>query len=107
MTELERVLSADMARLLDRLSASMPEGALDRIRTATPTLRARLDETEASLATIRASLVDGYARWTSALDDLENLWALAAWRAVADEPTQKPSQAATRRSPRRPVVRAG
>jgi hypothetical protein len=90
-TTLEQVLSDDLGRLMDRLAASLPAGTLERIRTTTPTLSARLDEMETNLATIRASLVEGYARWTRALQDIENLWALAEYRSAADEPAQKPS----------------
>ena len=88
MNTMERMLSADLARLTDRLAVSIPEGALGQIRTTTPTLRARLDEMEANLAATRASLVEAYGRWTRALDDLENVWALATWRAAAEEPAE-------------------
>ena len=58
MNSMERVLSDDLTRLVDRLSASIPEGAL------------------------------------RALDDLENVWALAAWRSAAEEPVESASQLA-------------
>jgi hypothetical protein len=94
MNRMERVLSDDLTRLTDRLAASIPEGALDRIRATTPTLRARLDQLEATLAGARASLVEDYARWARALDDLENVWALAAWRSAAEEPVESVSRLA-------------
>ena len=34
-------------------------------------------------AEVRAALLDDYGRWRRALDDLENLWALANWRSAA------------------------
>jgi hypothetical protein len=89
MNSMERVLSDDLARLIDRLAASIPEGALGQIRTTTPTLRARLDEMEANLGATRASLVEAYGRWTRALDDLENVWALAVWRSANEEPAER------------------
>lgn len=88
MNSMERVLSDDLAGLIDRLAASIPEGAFDRIRTTTPTLRARLDQLETTLADEHASLAEGYGRWTRALDDLENVWALAVWRSAAEEPVE-------------------
>jgi len=94
MNAMERVLSEDLARALDRLATSIPEGSLERIRTATPTLAARLADLESGLAGARASLVEDYARWTRALDDLENIWALAAWRSVAEEPLAATSRLA-------------
>ena len=89
MNALERVLSDDLVRLMDRLAASVPEGAVERISSTMPRLRARLDEMEARLGDARASLVDDYARWARALDDLENLWALAVWRGAAEDPVDR------------------
>jgi hypothetical protein len=86
MNAMERVLSDDLARAIDRLATSIPEGSLERIRTVTPTLAARLADVETDLAGTRAGLIEHYARWTRALDDLENIWALASWRSVAEEP---------------------
>jgi hypothetical protein len=87
MNNLERVLSDDLARLMDRLAASIPEGALAEIRTTMPTLRVRLDEVERHLAAEHAALADAYGHWRRTLEDLENVWALAAWRSsVAEEP---------------------
>lgn len=86
MNPMERMLSNELARLIDRLAASIPEGSLERIRTVTPTLAARLAHVEAGLAGAHASMVEDYARWRQALDDLENIWALAAWRSAAEEP---------------------
>lgn len=95
MSTMERMLSDDLARLIDRLSASVPAGAPEQIRTTTPTLRARLDDVEASLASARAALLEDYARWRRALDDLENVWALAVWRSSVEElVTNAPRRAA-------------
>ena len=86
MNGMERLLANDVACLTDRLAASMPEGSVGRIRTTTPTLRKRLDQMDTTLATAYTSLLDGYSRWTQALDDLENVWALAEWRSSAEDP---------------------
>jgi hypothetical protein len=44
---------------------------------------------EADLAATRASLVEAYGRWTRALDNLENVWALAVWRSANEEPAER------------------
>ena len=90
MNAVERVLDRELADLLDRLAASVPEGSLEQIRASSPTLKARLDEAESGLAAVRAALLEGYGRWQRALEDVENLWALAAWRSTAaEEPAEK------------------
>ncbi len=94
MNAMERLLSDDLARAIDRLAASIPDGSFERIRAVTPTLAARLTDIETGLAGARASLVEDYARWTRALDDLENIWALAAWRSAAEEPLDPVSRLA-------------
>lgn len=94
MNAMERMLSDELARAVDRLATSIPEGGLDRIRTVTPTLAARLADIETGLAGARAALVEDYGRWTRALDDLENIWALAAWRSAAEEPLDAVSRLA-------------
>jgi hypothetical protein len=58
----------------------------------TPTLKARLETAETQLTAVRAALLEAYGRWGRALEDLENLWALAAWRsAVAEESSEQAS----------------
>ncbi len=54
------------------------------------TLKARLDEADTNLAQARESLLEAYGRWRRALEDVENLWALGAWRsATAEEPAEQ------------------
>ena len=90
MNPVERILYQELTQLLDRLATSVPDGSLERIRAANPALRARLDEAEANLAAAREALVEGYGRWRRALEDVENIWALAAWRsAAAEEPAEQ------------------
>jgi hypothetical protein len=88
MNAVERALNDDLERLLDRLAASVPDQCLETVVATHPTLRVRLDEVEAQMAVVRATILDGYGRWRRALEDVENLWALAAWRSTAEEAPQ-------------------
>src|SRR2546430_14054181 len=100
MNPVERVLYRELTELLDRLAASLPQGSLEQVRASSPTLKARLDEAEGSLAGVRSALLDGYGRWRRALEDVENLWALAAWRSTAaEEPAEKAAALAARGGP--------
>src|SRR5262245_62445259 len=90
MNPVERALTQDLTGLLDRLAASLPEGGFEGIRAAHPGLKGKLDDADARLAAARESLLAGYGRWRRALEDLENLWALGAWRsAAAEEPAEQ------------------
>ncbi len=88
MNAVEQVLSAEVNDLLERLAASVPGGCLMGIGASQPTLKKRLDEMEGQLTVARATVLEGYGRWRRALEDLENLWALAAWRSAAEEPAE-------------------
>jgi hypothetical protein len=46
------------------------------------------------MAGLRASLLEGYGRWRLALDDVENLWALAAWKSAGEEAAEQSSSLA-------------
>jgi hypothetical protein len=87
MNPVDRVMYEELTSLVDRLATSVPRGSLAQAVAAHPLLRARLDEADAQLASARACLLEGYGRWQRALEDVENLWALAAWRrsAAAEE----------------------
>jgi len=50
---------------------------------------------EVSLATARGALLEDYGRWRRALDDLENLWALASW---SSGPAEQPAEYAAPRA---------
>jgi O-methyltransferase involved in polyketide biosynthesis len=80
MNSLDRLLHDEMAHLLDRIAATVPGGSLAAATASHPTLRARLDEAEARLTALRATLLEAYGQWGRTLEDLENLWALAAWK---------------------------
>jgi hypothetical protein len=86
MNAVDVVLQDELGRLMDRLAATVPGGSLELTSVANPTLRARLDDTEVSLAVARAALLEGYGRWRRALEDLESVWALASWTSAAAEP---------------------
>jgi hypothetical protein len=83
MNSVDRVLYEELTHLIDRLATSVPNGSLAQAAAANPRLRARLDDADAQLAAARATLLEGYGRWQRALEDMENLWALAAWRRSA------------------------
>jgi hypothetical protein len=84
MNPVERLLYEEVTHFVDRLASAVPpDGVMSHAMT--PAVRTRLDEAEVQLAQVRASLLEGYGRWRRALEDLENLWALAAWRSTAAE----------------------
>ena len=94
MNPVERLLQEEVIRFIDRLASSVASD--DVISHAmTPAVSARLAEAETQMAQARASLIDGYGRWRRALEDIENLWALAAWRSTAaEEPSEHPASLA-------------
>lgn len=81
MNSVDRVLYEELTHLMDRLATTVPAGSLSA--SGQPLLRTRLDEADARLAAARESLLEDYGRWRRALEDVENLWALAAWRSSA------------------------
>ena len=93
MNPVDRVLIEELTHLIDRLATSVPNGSLAQAVADNPLLRSRLDEADAQLAAARASLLEGYGRWRRALEDTENLWALAAWQRSAT-PEEASEQAA-------------
>ncbi|HEY7366754.1 MAG TPA: hypothetical protein VIE37_21870 [Methylomirabilota bacterium] len=85
MSRVEQVLNDEISQLLERLSGTVPDGCLEATASRNPVLRRRLDEVESQMATVRAALIDSYSRWRRSLDDLENIWALAAWKAAGED----------------------
>ena len=85
MNTVEHVLNTEVADLLERLAESVPGGCLSGVGARQPTLRKRLDEMESQLTMARAALLEDYGRWQRALEDVENLWALAAYRSTTEE----------------------
>ncbi len=87
MNAVEQLLYDEVTHFMDRLATSVAPGAM--LPTGIPTMRARLDDAESDLAAARAAMVESYGRWRRALEDVENLWALAAWRSsAAEEPRE-------------------
>jgi hypothetical protein len=87
MNAVEQLLYDEVTHFIDRLATSVGPGAAP---TAIPTMRGRLDDAESELATARAAMMESYGRWRRALEDVENLWALAAWRSrAAEEPREQ------------------
>jgi len=84
MNPLERLLQEEITHFIDRLASSMPPVGVTS-HAMTSGVRTRLDDAETQLAQARAALMEGYGRWRRALEDVENLWALAAWRSTATE----------------------
>lgn len=89
MNSIARVLDHELSDLLDRLSAAVPPGCVEALHARHPTLRSRLEEVESQLAALRAAMLDAYGRWQRGLEELENLWALAACRSAAEEPPEQ------------------
>lgn len=94
MNAVDVVLQDELGRLMDRLAATVPGGSLEATNVSNSTLRSRLDDMDASLALARTALLEDYGRWRKALDDLENVWALAAWGASRDAsaPAEEPAE---------------
>jgi hypothetical protein len=88
MNPVERLLQEEITHFVDRLASSVPADGVSS-HALTPAARTRLDEAEAQMAQARACLMEGYGRWRRALEDVENLWALAAWRSTAAEETSE------------------
>lgn len=86
MNTLERLLQDELNRLVDRIAA---RADADTIAGVTSELRARMERSEARLSGLRAALLDGYAEWARALEECEDLWALADLRRDADEATER------------------
>jgi hypothetical protein len=84
MNNMDRLLADDLRGVLDRLAATIPEGAVEDVRRKIPRLRMCLDQIETRLAVDYTALSETYGNWKRALEDLENVWALAAWRSTEE-----------------------
>ncbi len=80
VNSVDRLLRDELNGLLERIAASVPEGSLTAATAEHPSLRARIDEADARLCALRASMLEAYGAWGRTLEDVENLWALAAWK---------------------------
>lgn len=91
MNPIARLLDGELSDLLERLGAAIPAGCAAALPARHPELRSRLDDVDAQLAGARATMLEAYGRWRRSLEELENLWALAAWRSAAEEPAEQAS----------------
>jgi hypothetical protein len=78
MNPLDRLLQDEMNRFVDRLASVAPEGAAAELPEQDPGLHARIGRVEARLARLRESLLDDYRQWQEAIEECEDLWALAS-----------------------------
>jgi predicted transcriptional regulator len=85
MNTLERLLQDELHHLVDRVAARMGQGTVAGIR---PDLKARVELSEARLTGLRAGLLEGYAEWARALEECEDLWALAELRQQTEDATE-------------------
>ncbi len=74
---LDKLLQDDLNRLLDRIAAIARVGTAAESERQQPDLRARIEQAEAALARLRLDLLERYGEWQRALEECENLWALA------------------------------
>lgn len=85
MNALERLLQDELNRLVDRIAARAGQ---ETAAGVTPDLKARIDRSEDRLTGLRAALLDGYAEWVRAIDECEDLWALAELRQETEDATE-------------------
>lgn len=82
MSHFERLLQDDLNRLVDRIAARAGDHAATGLKSD---LRTRIERSEDRLTVLRAALLDGYAEWARAIEECEDLWALAGLRGEAPE----------------------
>lgn len=82
MSQFERLLQDDLNRLVDRIAVRAGEGTAAGLKSD---LKAHIERSEERLTALRAALLDGYAEWARALDECEDLWAVAGLRSEAPE----------------------
>jgi predicted DNA-binding protein len=86
MNTLERLLQDELHRLLDRIAA---RAGADTAAGLPLELRARIDRAEDRLSTLRTALLEGYVEWARAIEECEDLWALAELRRETEETTER------------------
>lgn len=86
MNTLERLLQDELKRLVDRIAARAGQETAAGVKAD---LKGRIERCEDRLTAIRTELLEGYAAWTRALEECEDLWALAELRQQTDEATER------------------
>jgi hypothetical protein len=82
MSHFERLLQDDLNRLIDRIAVRAGEGATAGLKSD---LKTRIERAEDRLTVLRAALLEGYGEWARAIEECEDLWALAGLRRDAPE----------------------
>ena len=82
MSHFERLLQDDLNRLVDRIAVRAGEDTAAGLKSD---LRTHIERSEDRLTALRAALLDGYAEWARAIEECEDLWALAGLRREAPE----------------------
>lgn len=77
MNRLEHLLEDELNRLVDRIAAATLPGTVGATASHHPELRSRLEQSESRVAALRAVLLARYAEWEQALEECEDLWAVA------------------------------
>jgi hypothetical protein len=77
MNGLEKLLQDELNRLVDRVAARVGD---DTTAGLNSDLKAHIERCEDRVTALRAVLLDGYAEWTRALEECEDLWAVAGLR---------------------------
>lgn len=82
MSHFERLLQDDLNRLVDRIAARAEDDTAAGLKSD---LRTRIERSEDRLTVLRTALLEGYAEWARAIEECEDLWALAGLRREAPE----------------------
>jgi len=82
MSHFERLLQDDLNRMVDRIAVRAGEGTAAGLKSD---FKTRIEREEDRLTVLRAALLDGYAEWIRAIEECEDLWALAGLRREAPE----------------------
>jgi hypothetical protein len=83
MSHFDRLLQDDLNRLVDRIAVRAGAGTAADLK---PDLKMHIERAEERLTVLRAVLQDAYAEWIRALDECEDVWAVAGLRREAPEP---------------------
>jgi hypothetical protein len=82
MKTLDELLQDDLNRLVDRIAARAGDDTAAGLK---PDLKLRIERAESRLTGLRVALLDGYDEWLRAVDECEDLWALAGLRQDAED----------------------
>ena len=89
MNPFEMLLQDELNRLIDRVAA---RAGAEGVAGLKADLKLRLDRSEERLTSLRSALLDGYAAWTRALGEYEDLWLLADLRRQIEAGPAEPAE---------------